>query len=423
VRQIRPSRHDSKKAESGRRLTRSRTREGLLVSLLSVVGRGPSGGDRLIVELARRWPSQHGAVTVLTTTTGVRYVRSLGIDNLRVEVLSAWGASSSWVALAYLVRTIAAPVAVLGIVRKSPPRLVVSASPFPPDVAAALVAAASGIRWIHSWQLVLPFPAIGLGRSRKGQEPRRVDIGTVIRQALTYASQGLSLLFARWWCVKLMVPTELMALNAVDRGFRRERIHVANYGIDCAEVQASLLLSSSGPSKVSDCIFVGRFHPQKGLDDLIEIWRRVQASQPAARLAVVGDGFGRPAARFKEELSRFSNQTTDLLGVLTGAEKYAAMSKASVFVFPSHHESWGHVVLEAMAVGLPVIGYDLPSSKEVFGDAMIQVPSFDVEGFAQEILRCLSDERLRAVYRARGFATAAKYDWNTIAEKFVESVL
>jgi glycosyltransferase involved in cell wall biosynthesis len=213
-----------------------------------------------------------------------------------------------------------------------------------------------------------------------------------------------------------------MAQEAVKRGFHDDRIHVSNYGIDRAEVQGGIDLLGNQRSEHSEGIFVGRFHPQKGLEDLIAIWKYVQLSLPEARLTVVGDGLGRPATRFKEELIKFGDQSVRLAGVLTGAEKYAAMSGSTVFLFPSHHESWGHVVLEAMAVGLPVIGYELPSSKEAFGDSIIQIPCYDVEAFARAVVRCLQDESVQATYRARGLATAGTYDWNNIARQFVQGV-
>jgi phosphatidylinositol alpha-mannosyltransferase len=80
------------------------------------------------------------------------------------------------------------------------------------------------------------------------------------------------------------------------------------------------------------------------------------------------------------------------------------------------------VVLEAMAVGLPVIGYDLPSSREVFGDIMIRVPYGHAEAFAQAILQLLEDDAKRREYAFSGRQLALSRDWNPIAQTFFEQV-
>ncbi len=396
----------------------------LLVLLLSVIGIVPSGGDRLTVELARRWPGDGSLVTVLTTKEGLRYIQDLGAANLRVELITTAGASARMVSLAYLARTLSTPFVVWRLMRRSRFRVAFSSSPFPPDVVGSLVARALGARWVHSWQLAIPPPSVGYRRASRAPwrfvPPR--EWPAVSRQLLNFLSQSLSLQLAKRWSSKLVVPTQLMADEAIMRGFRENRIHTANYGVNAAEIELAIARSSPDTRDHFDGIFVGRFHPQKGIDDLVTIWKLVQTSIPSARLAVVGNGTGWDVVQFKRRVAEFNNSAL-LLGVLTGNDKFVAMASSRVFLFPSHHESWGHVVLEAMAVGLPVVGYDIPSSGEAFGDAMIRVPAYDVAAFADAVIRCLNDETMVRTYRRRGLSTAKKYDWDSIAERFVQSVL
>jgi glycosyltransferase involved in cell wall biosynthesis len=205
-----------------------------------------------------------------------------------------------------------------------------------------------------------------------------------------------------------------MAETARKRGFDPQRILVAGYGVDLKA--AGGLAVPNGTDY--EGVFLGRFHEQKGLEDLLQIWREVRGRLPAARLGLIGDGKGPAATRFKSELSRQEDLSISQLGVLQGEQKYAALKRGRVFVFPSHHESWGHVVIEAMAAGMPVVGYDLPSSKEAFGSAMLMVPMGDALGFADAIVRLLLDADLYNTYRERGRKLAESYDWDRIAQKF-----
>ncbi len=379
------------------------------------------------MELARRWPNNAGPTSILTTVEGSRLIHDLGIDNVATHVVSAMGASVNMVSWAYLVRTLMSPILVWHLMRRARPRIVLSATLFPPDVVGSLVARALGADWVHSWQLVIPPPGVGYHltglRWSLQRPPSPGELASAIRHSLSYISQNLSLLFAKRWCKKLIVPTHVMASEALKHGFRQDQVHVANYGIDPTEVANGIEAGGAAWTDHCDGIFVGQFRPQKGLDDLIAIWRRVQERLPRARLAVIGDGSGLAAVQFKGKIKQFNDQTVSLLGVISGPDKYAALSGSKVFLFPSHHESWGLVALEAMAAGVPVIGYDIPSSREAFGDAMLSVPAFDVDAFANAVVRCLSNEPTREIYRQRGIQIAATYDWDTIAQQFAQSVL
>ena len=378
----------------------------LIALLCSVVGPTPSGGDRLAVELARHWPADPGATTIVTTAAGKLQLEQLNTGGFGFRVhgrqlpfqrsrLAVWS-------LGALTAAFAARQVVRQSVREGCRPIVLSSSPFLPDVIAGLVGRLSGGVWLQSWQLVLPSPFA------RGTCER-------LRSALSYWSQGICLRLARRYAEKLIVPTRLMAAEARRRGFRGAQICVAGYAVDHAEMSSAL--PSDGRREKYDAIFLGRFHAQKGLSDLLDTWKLVQRAKPEASLAIIGDGDGREAVAFKARLQQFPKGTVHRLGVLTGREKYEAMARARIFLFPSHHESWGHVVIEAMAVGLPVVGYDLPSSVEAFGDAMIMVSLGNVADLAQQVLALLDDERLRKRYQELGKRLAAKYDWGAVTNR------
>jgi glycosyltransferase involved in cell wall biosynthesis len=213
-----------------------------------------------------------------------------------------------------------------------------------------------------------------------------------------------------------------LANEAVDRGFSNSQIHVSGYGVDLPRIR-SVITESPCVEREYDAVYVGRFHAQKGLTDLVTIWRRVLEIRPHARLAVIGDGHSPEAIRFKKELERMPRGSVRHLGVLTGSEKYRAIGRARVLAFPSHHESWGHVVIEAMAAGLPVVGYDIPSSRETFGEAVKTIPVGDTDGFADAIVGLLCNPAAYAEYQRRGLEVAERSDWDRIAEAFFQRII
>ena len=97
-------------------------------------------------------------------------------------------------------------------------------------------------------------------------------------------------------------------------------------------------------------IYVGRVAREKDLDVLIEVYDRLAVRRPECSLAVVGDG---PYLQTRKQRLPYSNVI--FTGFLFGEELSQAYASSDVFVFPSTTDTFGNVVLEAMASGVPVI--------------------------------------------------------------------
>ena len=103
-------------------------------------------------------------------------------------------------------------------------------------------------------------------------------------------------------------------------------------------------------------LFLGRLHPKKGLDALLDAMRQVAAVRPDARLLVVGDGEPRYVASLRA-LARDLVDTGRIrfAGHLTGEDRRAAFASADAFALTSHAENFGMSVAEAIGAGLPVV--------------------------------------------------------------------
>jgi phosphatidyl-myo-inositol alpha-mannosyltransferase len=162
-------------------------------------------------------------------------------------------------------------------------------------------------------------------------------------------------------------------------------------------------------------VFVGRHEERKGLVVLLEAFERLRrdATTPElsqARLDVVGDG---PAtAELKERFG--GHGAISWLGAVDDLEKARRLASADVFVAPSlRGESFGVVLLEAMAAGTAVIASDLPGYRLAAGEAARFVPAGDAPALASALGAVLRDpderERLRALAaeRVRGYSFEA----------------
>ncbi|MGD0439293.1 MAG: glycosyltransferase family 4 protein [Acidimicrobiales bacterium] len=171
------------------------------------------------------------------------------------------------------------------------------------------------------------------------------------------------------------------------------------------------------PTSEPTIVFVGRHEPRKGLKVLLEAFRLLPGSM---RLWVVGDGPETGALR-----AQFAHDTRiEWLGPLGDEERAARLAGAEVFVAPSlRGESFGVVLLEAMAAGTAVVASDIAGYQLAAGSAARLVAPGDPVALARTIRDVLDDEGEREALRSRGRQRAAEYDMGVIAGLYRDSYL
>ena len=144
-------------------------------------------------------------------------------------------------------------------------------------------------------------------------------------------------------------------------------------------------------------VFLGRIHAVKGLDLLIEAASEVVKEIPGTVFALVGNDEGGHASEIRDTIAKRGLERTVLLpGWVQGNEKWAVFAAADVFVLPSHQESFGMSIAEAMASGVPVVTSNLVGIGEDIKEAgagLVVERATDM--FVQSILSLLRDAALR----------------------------
>lgn len=174
--------------------------------------------------------------------------------------------------------------------------------------------------------------------------------------------------------------------------------------------------AAHSPASEATVVYLGRLQAlAKGLDLLLSAMSKLAEDVPAARLIVAGDG---PDRAEVESLAR-SLAVADRVsfaGRVDGEAKWELLRSASVVVVPSRYESFGLVVLEALAVGTPVVGFQLPPLKEIVTpECGTLVAPFDVDALAEALRATLSDPGRRAQMGAVGLSRARRFNWDDAA--------
>ncbi len=168
-------------------------------------------------------------------------------------------------------------------------------------------------------------------------------------------------------------------------------------------------------------LYIGRLHPIKGIDILIDAFSQVHNHMSDVVLAIVGPfETGYKTTITNQILHRGISKSVVFTGELQGRDKLSAYAAADVFVLPSHSENFGIVVAEAMAAGLPVVvSRNAPWADIETCDAGFWV-NLDADEIADAILTVLGDPNLASKMGQNGRTLIKeKYTWDEIAKRML----
>ena len=167
-------------------------------------------------------------------------------------------------------------------------------------------------------------------------------------------------------------------------------------------------------------LYVGRLEPRKGIDRLIRAMATVRCRVPCTQLVIVGDG---PERAELESTARDVDVDVMFAGRVSDDDLPGFYQSADVVCSPAlGDESFGIVLLEAMAAGRPIVATDITGYAELLGPAACArfADVGDPASLAREIDVALTDEALARSLGERGAIAAKKYDWTVVAKRLEE---
>ncbi|MCJ7709257.1 MAG: glycosyltransferase family 4 protein, partial [Chloroflexi bacterium] len=212
------------------------------------------------------------------------------------------------------------------------------------------------------------------------------------------------------------IAVSAAARHFIDRYFPGHYKVIPN-GVDVERFQRSVPLAR-WQDGTRNILFVGRFEPRKGLLDLLKAYRILRKTGCECRLLVVGGGPQEREARRYVATRRLVG--VEFLGRVSDDEKAQLFRTVDVYVSPATGaESFGIVLLEAMASGAPIVASDIHGYKGVVrrGREGLLVPPREPKQLAAAIARLLQDRDLAARMSAAGPARAEEFSWPRVTAK------
>jgi glycosyltransferase involved in cell wall biosynthesis len=357
-----------------------------------------SGGDIRWIELAKAWQSHGLEINVLTTEPGRQLCEKLG---LKAE---------------FHISTPVEEYSLLNVLRKTFNSIFVPAS----------LRDFRGIIYSTSEGMDNAVPAAKIRRQRGSNTwattihwvaPISRDRTPFLNGVLAYIDTRVGFRYIKKYADVILAVSTRTAEKLSVIGFPQEKIFTVECGVNSDDIMN--VSNSIKLEKKYDAIFMKRLHGAKGAFDIVDIWKNVVETRPAAKLAMVGGGTKEAVDKIRMMIRRFDiEENVTLFGsVYDFRGKFSLLASSKIFVSPSYEENWAIVIGEAMATGLPVICYDLSDIRPVWLDNVVWVPRGNKKVFAKRILEILEDNGKRDYLSKKGQKFVEKYSWQKIAER------
>ncbi|OGM21476.1 hypothetical protein A2955_01000 [Candidatus Woesebacteria bacterium RIFCSPLOWO2_01_FULL_37_19] len=361
---------------------------------LAPTGTGISGSDRIFIELTREW-SKKIPITIFTTFEGDEMIKRQRLAGkfLEIKVIGKIKLPRTFL-IKYFYKVylgIRLGFSLPTTDYRLPTTYLYSSSDFWMDVFPAVIIKIrfNKLKWIATWFQTAPNPFVGY----KEQGIR--NKGYLLSAFFYWVSQLVSKPLITKFADKVIVNNE-DERKRFPKHTKHGHTIVLLGAVPFDDIQKFLTTNYQLlATKKYDAVFQGRFHPQKGVVELIDIWKKVVEKKPDAKLAMIGDGPLMMEVRSKIYDLGFKNNIRLFGYVFDGPVKYKIFAESKLVLHPAFYDSGGMASAEAMSFGIPAVGFNLKAYESYYPRGMIKVNTGDLQGFANAILNLLENKNMR----------------------------
>lgn len=232
------------------------------------------------------------------------------------------------------------------------------------------------------------------------------------------------------WSLKLshylVTGSEEMKKGYVEHyGLNPEKIKVMPNWINLERFQPTAGHPQGDHNRVKTLLFVHWLSKRKGADMIVPIIKHLvsdfNSSIPDFKLLVVGDGPHKE--KLLEEVTENNlEKFIEIVGSIPNQEIINYYNKTDIFIMPSMEEGFPHVLLEAMACGVPYVASDVGAVREMSPETAQRflVKPGDVEMFAHKIETLFSDEKIYEDFKKEELQKVKEYSLDKVVKKFLE---
>jgi len=374
---------------------------------------GLSGGDDIFINFAKQLAKRNYEVNIFTWKHGYLMCRKNGLSKKKVKFfLSQAGKYEKWLfPLLYLLRTFFGVFKIRELIGQgffqNKRVIVYSASDFYPDSIPAFFLShwLKQAQWVAGFYLFAPSPLKGF----RGE----LNLKNFFYWLTQKPIFGLVVKYADMICV----TSKPDVAPFVRAGRKKKDIFVVKGGIDYQYFKRF----QKPVKKIYDAVFVGRFHPQKGVIEMIDIWHEVVKRKPKAKLAIIG--LGPMEGQMRKRIRKYNlGKNIKFLGVKLGDDRNRILQQSKIILHPAVYDSGGMAAASGLACGLPGICFDLPVFKTYYPRGFLRAKGGDIKDFAQKIIKLLENKRLHNKIRKEAIKEAESWDWDLRAEKFLKMI-
>jgi len=366
-----------------------------------------SGGDVIFVQYAKQWEKLGNKYKICTNETGRKFCIEEKIDDANIIIFKSGFLDFLGVYAGNILRIISSIINAFRI-DYSKFDLVFSASDFLPDILPSVLGKLKNkkLKWLTAFYIFAPNP---FDKSYGGKKLRKI---------VFFMGQKMSLFFIRRNTDFVFTASKFDMEKFVSLGYIKEgRVLAIRGGIDFNFISSTPDKPIS--EKTFEAVFMGRLYPQKCVDELIRIWKKVCDRRPDVKLIIIGSG--PEEHNLKKLVSDMNiNKNVHFLGTLINIDKFMTIKSARIFISASRFDSSNIALDESMACKLPAIIYDLPML--YYPGGVIKVPAGDQNIFANEIIRLLNDSILYSKLSLEAYDFARTLDWSFTAKKALDFI-
>lgn len=363
-----------------------------------------TGGDKIFVECAKRWIKKGHSVLIITNEAGRDYCLQNGIRKKNISVWSNSWADRYGVYVSMIVKTMVSVVSAFTRTYQKAD-IVFAASFFVPDIVPAFFLKLKNT----SSKLVTEnylFSYEKWGRDYSGGK---------MKGFLFYLNETIAFFIMKRYGNAYLTASSYDRKQFIKkRDFPASKVLAIRGGVDNA-----FFSSIAEQAILYDAVFVGRFHPQKSVDELISIWEMVVKEEPERVLAIVGNGPLRNQLRDLVQQKKLEKNIL-FLGAQDGVRKTKILKSSRLFLSASRFDSGNIALDEALSCGVPGVVYDLVRLDYPRG--VVKIPVNNQKKFADAILSLLSNEKKRKKMEDAARSFALTLDWDKKASELLKFV-